>query len=547
MDKLKIECIPFTKEIGKFISAHHYSQSYSNSVKYCYGLYLDQTLIGVCTFSTFSRNESAKKYSQDIELSRFVLSESLPNVASHFLGGCLRDLKKRDPEIAGVITYADTTEGHQGTIYKAANFKKVGTARPSYHYVDSGGNRFHKRNIWRGSKKQKIPEKEYAQKLGLIRVKEQHKIIYKYELRSLDQIVHGLIYLIENKINKKVYVGKTIQGLERRFKRHKDDAKKGFLTKLHTAIREIGEETFSIKQIDEAFSSKELADKEAYWINHYNSCKAGYNSTEGYDDTHYFVPDEVFYKSLKLRLEGVPVTKIAKQIGVSYDFLVSIQSGRTRPHILQKFEEEHGKLDRPRKMSDLEKLKIFTLYRSGKKPTAIGRELNTSKAYVLKLLNGEIDPEFKKKWELTNPAIDTRRKKKPPIKKPPPEPKVAEEILLEIFKQKAHGVKTKDLAKQYNINLNWINIILRGDARPEVKAKWLATGGALPKKARSLRDSWRVVSENVCFYTPKDAADYLGVSVTAVVKAIKRGHKCKGMLFCYYEEENKPYPRFDQN
>ena len=47
----------------------------------------------------------------------------------------------------------------------------------------------------------------------------------------------GVVYLITNTVNGKVYVGQTINGLSKRWKGHKNDVRKGSQNPLHRAIR----------------------------------------------------------------------------------------------------------------------------------------------------------------------------------------------------------------------------------------------------------------------------------------------------------------------
>ena len=85
------------------------------------------------------------------------------------------------------------------------------------------------------------------------------------------------IYLITNNINKKQYVGQTVQKLNRRLSKHKS-AK----TYLGNSIRKYGEENFSVEIIDTALSKEELDKKEIYWIDKLKTKHPlGMNLTDG--------------------------------------------------------------------------------------------------------------------------------------------------------------------------------------------------------------------------------------------------------------------------
>ena len=100
----------------------------------------------------------------------------------------------------------------------------------------------------------------------------------------------GYIYIISNKINDKVYIGQTIESLEKRFRDHvsasKSKNKKGVI--LYNAMQKHGVENFYIEELQKIScdSEKELREKineaERYYIKMYNSQKPnGYNVTSG--------------------------------------------------------------------------------------------------------------------------------------------------------------------------------------------------------------------------------------------------------------------------
>ena len=90
----------------------------------------------------------------------------------------------------------------------------------------------------------------------------------------------GIIYKITNTINGKSYIGQTIRPLKRRWQEHCQNVER--CRALHRAITKYGKENFIVEEIDVADTSKELNDKEIYWIKFYNTMTPnGYNMTEG--------------------------------------------------------------------------------------------------------------------------------------------------------------------------------------------------------------------------------------------------------------------------
>lgn len=92
----------------------------------------------------------------------------------------------------------------------------------------------------------------------------------------------GFIYIIQNNINDKVYIGQTTRTVEIRWNEHIRCAKsiRKSKSKLYQAMAKIGIEHFEIKTLFECDNST-LDDEEQYYINQYNSYKDGYNSTPG--------------------------------------------------------------------------------------------------------------------------------------------------------------------------------------------------------------------------------------------------------------------------
>jgi group I intron endonuclease len=105
------------------------------------------------------------------------------------------------------------------------------------------------------------------------------------------------IYLIENLVNGKVYIGKTVEKINRRWTNHKSMARKGSPIYFYRALRKYGFENFDVRQIDLVYTEQEANEREKFWILFFHSHRPenGYNGTMGGDGT---VPTE----ELKARL-----------------------------------------------------------------------------------------------------------------------------------------------------------------------------------------------------------------------------------------------------
>lgn len=102
------------------------------SISYSFGLFENNILIGICTFgSPASRSlcigvcgvENANKV---LELNRLCVNEGLEkNVLSYFVSSCLKLL----PNDLIIVSYADTSQGHNGYIYQATNWIYTGATK----------------------------------------------------------------------------------------------------------------------------------------------------------------------------------------------------------------------------------------------------------------------------------------------------------------------------------------------------------------------------------------------------------------------------------
>ena len=113
----------------------------------------------------------------------------------------------------------------------------------------------------------------------------------------------ALIYKITNKINCKIYIGKTEKSIERRFKEHcsefsKDRSKN---RPLYRAFAVYGMENFTIELIEITDKPEE---REIFWISHFNTYRSGYNATKGGDGRSYIDESAILnFHSLGLSIQ----------------------------------------------------------------------------------------------------------------------------------------------------------------------------------------------------------------------------------------------------
>lgn len=113
----------------------------------------------------------------------------------------------------------------------------------------------------------------------------------------------GYIYIIKNKVNDKVYIGKTNLSVEKRFKQHIRECKKSRCEKrpLYAAMLKHGTDNFYIECLEE---TQDTNQREQYWIQYYKSYQSGYNATLGGDGSEYVDKSKIIeqynrYKTIK--------------------------------------------------------------------------------------------------------------------------------------------------------------------------------------------------------------------------------------------------------
>lgn len=117
----------------------------------------------------------------------------------------------------------------------------------------------------------------------------------------------GYIYLIENKINGKKYVGKTYNTIEQRWRTHLKDCVRFVNRPLYQAIVKYGSNSFLVSELEFCENPEE---REIYWIQYYNTYRDGYNATLGGDGKLYFsYSDEEVIEKYKELLSIIEVAK----------------------------------------------------------------------------------------------------------------------------------------------------------------------------------------------------------------------------------------------
>jgi group I intron endonuclease len=144
----------------------------------------------------------------------------------------------------------------------------------------------------------------------------------------------GIIYCAHCVVNNKKYIGQTINTLETRKYKHKNSAKNcKKKNKFYSALRKYGIDNF-IWGVVEEYDSKELDEKEKYWIEYFSTFKYGYNSTLGgekycnpnsWKEFIIMGPDEKIYVDKN-------ISKFCRNYNISPAHLSQVISGKLKSH-----------------------------------------------------------------------------------------------------------------------------------------------------------------------------------------------------------------------
>jgi hypothetical protein len=186
-----------------YIRENHYSHGCHNGASPCFGLFDNDSLIGVLMFATpCSEGVRASVfgvgYKNNVtELHRLHIMDCTPkNTESWFISRCLKQLKQIKPNIWAVLTFADKTEGHDGTIYKATNAYRLGSSSKATFYIDQEGRLRHPRQNGVNISKSEATER------GWNPVKRDAKLRYMWLLPDDKRHKKELLTLAEDYITK---------------------------------------------------------------------------------------------------------------------------------------------------------------------------------------------------------------------------------------------------------------------------------------------------------------------------------------------------------
>jgi len=150
-------------------------------IEFCFGLYDESNLIGVCSYGTPVSSvlrdlfPSYKLY----ELNRLVVVEGLlKNTLSYFVSKTINLIPK--PSV--LVSYADTSQNHNGYIYQATNWIYTGLSAKFMDYMIKGMEHLHGASVFDLSRGQENRvewlRKTYGDKLYMKERARKHRYFY---------------------------------------------------------------------------------------------------------------------------------------------------------------------------------------------------------------------------------------------------------------------------------------------------------------------------------------------------------------------------------
>lgn len=178
--KLKLDWVGH--DAALFACEHwHYSKVIPVGKINACGVWENDKYIGCVLFSYGANNNMAREYNlkqiECVELTRIALNKHITPVTK-IMSIAIKMVRKQNPSLKLIVSYADMNQGHYGIIYQAGNWVYVGTTKNVTNHIVNGKT-MHKRSIF---DKYGTNNVELLKKSGIdikvVRVQPKHKYLY---------------------------------------------------------------------------------------------------------------------------------------------------------------------------------------------------------------------------------------------------------------------------------------------------------------------------------------------------------------------------------
>lgn len=170
-------------EADNVIVKHHYSRKVTkNSFVSLLVLYHGKVNGALqCGYGIRPKIKGDYKPEQVREFDRMWLSDDMPKYSETIVLSLFhRYMKVAHPEVKVLISYADTTAGNKGIIYKAANYKLIDRLKADFYQL-ADGERVHPVSMWHrhGTRAWDFLQKQYP---GIIHIRDGEQLKFVYYL-----------------------------------------------------------------------------------------------------------------------------------------------------------------------------------------------------------------------------------------------------------------------------------------------------------------------------------------------------------------------------
>jgi len=143
-----VKVIP-SKIANEFVKKHHYSGKVAANSSVHFGCFLDEKLHGVLQYGSSLQKSNSINYikgtgwNEFLELNRMAFDDYLPKYSeSRCIAISIKLIKKNAPHIKWIVSFADSTQCGDGTIYRASGFVLTAINKNSTIYELPNGKRF---------------------------------------------------------------------------------------------------------------------------------------------------------------------------------------------------------------------------------------------------------------------------------------------------------------------------------------------------------------------------------------------------------------------
>lgn len=170
----------------------HYSKVMPAGKLIKFGVWEDEKFIGAVIFGRGANKHIAQEFglnqTQCVELVRVALKKGHQVTVSRVVAICLKLLRKNNPGIKIIVSYADENQGHHGGIYQAGNWLYLG-ARDIWLGIRIDGKVHHRRSV---SAKYGICSLEFLRtkfkNVEIAKGRPKHKYVYLFDKKLYSKL-----------------------------------------------------------------------------------------------------------------------------------------------------------------------------------------------------------------------------------------------------------------------------------------------------------------------------------------------------------------------